>query len=708
MKKVRIIYLSIMLLFIFSCNVYGVEVNTFKELSDLINSEAVDLEITLGTSFEFDNKISIVNKNVVIDGNGNTLTRNKEYKLGLFEIDESSKLNLNNIVIDGNSSDWKLDMENQAYFGNYVRVPVVISENNVQATESLIVNKGELNLLKTEIKNNLSTIKKGNIIYNYSDLNIKESVFSKNHINNSGASGVVVYSDVDSNLRVEKSTFLENILGNTAASSAGSCFYINKADSFYVGNDCYFENNFAQGNASCAYVVGTEFVVENSKFINNGVGNDSGVMCIDATEALRNKKIVIQNCLFDKSYGLSLKSQSMASVIGTCGTVSERLDIDILNSEFSNNVASVGVISNHGGNSDYIYFNVDNCHFHDNKNTVFNSQYGNYTVTNCIIENNGVTESSARPTVAWLYGQSEFIIKNSIIRNNVTENEGGATIRVRGVEEDDPTTLTIGEGTEIYGNKAEQGGAIFVEFYTDTALAKVVIKEGVSIYDNTAKVAGDDIYIKCPDKDYSNLELVLPNVEGMELSGYNNWFYDYNDSRFDDSDEVTIYNDVKDRDGLALKVAGVNKVIYETFTPDGLKQTEEIYLKTNQEKNITLEEPKKEGYEFIGWNTKEDGTGDLIEPGELYDGAGGYILYAQYKEIKKEENIIENTIVVENIVMENVSNKNVQDTLSNNQKVKVSDTNNNDYNVLMIIGICFVIIGTGVIIYGKSYKKEKK
>ena len=194
----------------------------------------------------------------------------------------------------------------------------------------------------------------------------------------------------------------------------------------------------------------------------------------------------------------------------------------------------------------------------------------------------------------------------------------------------------------------------------------------------------------------------------MELNGYNNWFYDYNDSRFADSDEVTIYNDVKDRDGLALKVAGVNKVIYETFTPDGLKQTEEIYLKTNQEKNITLEEPKKEGYEFIGWNTKEDGTGDLIEPGELYDGAGGYILYAQYKEIKKEENIIENTIVVENIVMENVSNKNVQDTLSNNQKVKVSDTNNNDYNVLMIIGICFVIIGTGVIIYGKSYKKEKK
>ena len=729
MKRIRIICFSIILFFCLSSSVYGVEVTTFKELTDAIASEAESLEISLGANFEFDSKIEIKNKEITIEGNGHTITRNENFKLGLFDIDENSKLNLNNVIIDGNASDWVLDMENQAYVGKYVRVPVIVGENDVQASESLIKNKGELNIYKTEIKNVMSTVS-GNVIYNYKDLNIEESIFTKNYANNKSIYGNVVYSGAGTNVKVTNSRFIENVLGNNSGPSSGSCFFAINAESLYIGNNCYFEKNFAQSNASVLYAEGTVFELRDSKFLNNGVGNDSGVCCIDTNDNLKDKKIIIDNCMFDGNYGLSMTSQSMAGVLGTSGTLKERLDIDITNSEFCNNVASVGVISNHGGESSKIYFNIDNCNFHDNKNTLFNSQNGNFNLKNCMIENNGTVEGYNRPSVAWLYSESVFTIEDTIIRNNVSENSTGSTIKVRGAATDVQTTLILKKGTEIYNNKGDKGGAIYIYSATDDSLAKVIIEDGASIYNNTANVAGDDIYIDCPDKDYSNIELVLIDAEGMEINGINNWFYDYDDSRFTTSDTVTVYDETKDRDVLALKAAGVNKITYETFTPEGLKQTEELYLKSNEEKNITIEEPQKDGYEFIGWNTKEDGTGTLIKPGNLYNGYEGYTLYAQYKKIEEPvNNVVNNTVdnvnnnivgnnvtntianntanVVNNVSGTNIENNSVGETLSNVQKVKVANTNNNDYNVLIIIGICFIIIGTGVIIYGNKTKRKE-
>ena len=46
---------------------------------------------------------------------------------------------------------------------------------------------------------------------------------------------------------------------------------------------------------------------------------------------------------------------------------------------------------------------------------------------------------------------------------------------------------------------------------------------------------------------------------------------------------------------------------------------------------MTDEEPTKDGYTFVNWNTKPDGTGITLNPGDNYDGSEGYILYAQYK-----------------------------------------------------------------------------
>lgn len=50
---------------------------------------------------------------------------------------------------------------------------------------------------------------------------------------------------------------------------------------------------------------------------------------------------------------------------------------------------------------------------------------------------------------------------------------------------------------------------------------------------------------------------------------------------------------------------------------------------------LTVEEPKRAGYEFIGWNTKKDGTGDMYEAGSRYEGEKTLTMYATWKKKKK-------------------------------------------------------------------------
>lgn len=684
MKIIKVF--SIFVMFFIICGlanaVYAVEVTTFEEFKNAFDLVENEITITIQNDFEFDSKISINNKKVTIEGNGKILSRNNTYSGGLFEIDANSELILNELVIDGKSSDWSLDFPNQKYYGNYVRVPVIIGTNNVQADTSLILNNGKLNIVKTEIKNNMSKVKYGNVIYNNKDLIIEDSNFSNNLSNEANVKGDVVYSTDNSNISVKTTKFYNNVNGLPSAPSSGACFYVKNAQSFVVDN-CLFEKNFCQENGSCFYLIGTVFEIKNSSFVGNTAGNDSGVMCIDSNSNLNNKRVVIENCLFDGNSGLSLKGQSMASVIGTCGNISIRLDIDIKNCEFKNNVASVGVISNHGGTSENIYINVDSCNFHDNKNTIFNSQNGNYTITNCIIENNSVTEGSARPSVLWLYLESTCIIEDTIIRNNNSENKSGATIRIRGIEDDIPTTLILKGDTQIYNNSAEKGGALFIEFYNDKSLAKVQIEEGVKIYNNKAITAGDDIFVNSKTEAFDNLELVLVDAKGMEINGIDSWYNDYEEARFDTSDVVSKYSGTGEGKFLALKAAGLNQLVYETNSDDTLSGAEDVILKVNQKKNITSIIPEKTGYDFLYWTTKPDGEGRRILAGEAYDGSEGYTLYAQYK--KKEP------------VVNSVSTK----------VVKVGNTFKNDYKECAIIGLIFVLVGFGVIINEKKAKKKK-
>ena len=62
-------------------------------------------------------------------------------------------------------------------------------------------------------------------------------------------------------------------------------------------------------------------------------------------------------------------------------------------------------------------------------------------------------------------------------------------------------------------------------------------------------------------------------------------------------------------------------------------EIEAITVKYGVDTEISDAIPKKEGFVFESWNTKPDGTGKTIKPGDTYNGKDGLVLYAQYRMI---------------------------------------------------------------------------
>jgi len=66
---------------------------------------------------------------------------------------------------------------------------------------------------------------------------------------------------------------------------------------------------------------------------------------------------------------------------------------------------------------------------------------------------------------------------------------------------------------------------------------------------------------------------------------------------------------------------------------------EKIVSVTNlytKEFNVTSEVPEKDGFKFIEWNTKSDGSGISLNADEVYDRSDGFTLYAIYEKIEEE------------------------------------------------------------------------
>lgn len=95
----------------------------------------------------------------------------------------------------------------------------------------------------------------------------------------------------------------------------------------------------------------------------------------------------------------------------------------------------------------------------------------------------------------------------------------------------------------------------------------------------------------------------------------------------------------EDADGVVLQQYAPNGTASQKFK---LVNYSQVYFPTREKyanNNIYINSatPVKEGCKFLGWNTKEDGSGKTYQPGNLYDvnqDGGNVTLYAQWKKAK--------------------------------------------------------------------------
>lgn len=81
-------------------------------------------------------------------------------------------------------------------------------------------------------------------------------------------------------------------------------------------------------------------------------------------------------------------------------------------------------------------------------------------------------------------------------------------------------------------------------------------------------------------------------------------------------------------------------VIYYANMPDGVFSAIKFKIYATRSEHIIPDNsfgvPK--GYEFVGWNNEEDGSGTSYKPGDVLNLKSNYVLYAQWREVLPEDN----------------------------------------------------------------------
>ena len=125
-------------------------------------------------------------------------------------------------------------------------------------------------------------------------------------------------------------------------------------------------------------------------------------------------------------------------------------------------------------------------------------------------------------------------VENSSICNNGATDGAGIFINFEEYAKNAFVTIKLGTGAVVQGNTATRnGGGIFARNLGDTAVSKgtINVAKGSALYNNTAKDAGDDLYLK------DNTTFTLPKASEMsgdkqfKISDEENgtvtgWFYD--------------------------------------------------------------------------------------------------------------------------------------------------------------------------------------
>lgn len=250
--------------------------------------------------------------------------------------------------------------------------------------------------------------------------------------------------------------------------------------------------------------------------------------------------------------------------------------------------------------------------------------------------NNSVTDSGGAINVAG----GTLTVRNSSITGNSAGQSGGG-ILVRGYYDDRNPTLIL-ENTLVKDNRAGvTGGGIAVTDH-EINFSSVTVDNQSRIYDNSAAEAGDD-FSYARDNNSNNETgntITLDNISLAGINGIDGWYNDNEDDRFRDTDNPTVFTAYVDNNGnvaFYLKAAGLSTGNYDGN--GGETGALPVVVKYGDTYTVSDDKPSRDGYTFKSWNTRSDGSGITLVAGDTYDGSDGWTLYAQWEEIKSDEEV---------------------------------------------------------------------
>lgn len=646
----KIKYILIFVLFLFPIVTYAEtkEVDTFSDLKSAIESGETDIKIT--SDMNFDSSISISNE-VKIDGNDKSLNREASYTGNLFKVIAGGSLKLENLKMDLGASDWYMDYDNRYYTKpdnqGYVRVPIIDGDNDIIAASSLISNAGSLNLNNVNIKNGRSTAS-GTVMSGAGDVTLNDVEIS--HIFSSKAGGMAYFSGgVHSYNNI---VIKDCCAGIPSVSVGGGAFYILNATSLNI-NGALFQDNYSQGNGTM-FISKTNTTMNDVTFKHNMVGNDGSALHLESSVA--GKTFNLTNGVFEDNIGFALTGQSMGTIWISKWVSTPEEPLVFKNTIFKNNKNRCGGgISDNGYSVTHVLiedveeygtdepmqlgglvygqtagYTIKNVKVHDNKICAGGAIYSLVSpinISNSEIYNNTTVKSGG----AINSSGGEVTIEDSNIYNNKSDTFGGG-IYYRSYYNDNPFSLTVNNSI-IKDNSADNGGGINIS-ENEGLYTNVTINDQSKVYDNQATTSADDFrYFRNDNSDnLAEHGVTLNNLNLAGILGIDGWYIDDENNRFADAPNPEKFNNYVEFKGnsISLKSAGVNTLDYdlEGGTNDKI---EAITVKYGVDTKISDDIPKKEGYVFESWNTKPDGTGQTIKPGDTYNGKAGLVLYAQYR-----------------------------------------------------------------------------
>ena len=646
----KIKYILIFVLFLFPIVTYAEtkEVDTFSDLKSAIESGETDIKIT--SNMNFDSSISISSE-VIINGNDKSLNRSSGYTGNLFTIVAGGSLKIENLKMDLGASGWKMDYDNRYYTSpenkGYVRVPIIEGENDNIANASVIKNSGILTLENVEIKNGRST-ESGTFMSGIGSVTLNN--FTATHITSAKAGGLAYLSGGThsyNNIVIKDCS-----TGTPSTATSGGTFYVINATSLNI-KKALFQDNFAQGNGA-VFISKTNTVIDDITFKHNMVGNDGSAIHMESSTA--GKTFTLTNGVFEDNIGFALTGQSMGTIWISKWVSTPEEPLVFKNTIFKNNKNRCGGgIADNGYSVTHVLiedieeygtdepmqlgglifgqtagYTIKNAKVHDNNINAGGAVYSlesPITISDSEFYNNTTTKSGG----AINSSGGEITIENSNIYNNKSDTFGGG-VYYRSYYNDNPFSLTI-NNTVIKDNSADNGAGINITenegYYTN-----VTVNDQSKVYDNQATTSADDFrYSRNDDSDnLADHGVTLNNLNLAGILGIDGWYIDEENNRFADAPNPEKFNNYVEFKGnsISLKSAGVNTLDYdlEGGTNDKI---EAITVKYGVDTEISDAIPKKEGYVFESWNTKPDGTGQTIKPGDTYNGKAGLVLYAQYR-----------------------------------------------------------------------------